>query len=76
MVHRPFRVAEIMEKCIKYGLEPKRIRFVHSYVDKEPSMVLIEALNGGNSGVKIEPPLIVYKEPNIYTEEIHQIYGY
>lgn len=75
MVHRPFRVAEIMEKCIKYGLEPKRIRFVHSYVDKEPSMVLIEALKGGNSGVKIEPPLIVYKEPNVYTEEIHKIYG-
>ena len=76
MVHRPFRLAEIMTKCVRYGLEPKRIRFVHSYVDKEPSMVLIEALKGGNSGVKIEPPLIVYKEPNVYTEEIHQIYGY
>ena len=76
MVHRPFRLAEIMEKCIRHGLEPKRIRFVHSYVDKEPSMVLIEALKGGNSGVKIEPPLIVYKEPNVYTDEIYQIYGY
>lgn len=76
MVHRPFRLAEIMAGCVKYRLEPKRIRFVHSYIDKEPSMVLIEALKGGNSRVKIEPPLIVYKEPNVYTDEIYEIYGY
>lgn len=76
MVHRPFRLAEIMAGCVKYRLEPKRIRFVHSYIEKEPSMVLIEALKGGNSRVKIEPPLIVYKEPNVYTDEIYEIYGY
>lgn len=76
MVHRPFRLAEILSGCVKYRLEPKRIRFVHSYVDKEPSMVLIEALKGGNSRVKVEPPLIVYKEVNVYTDEILKIYGY
>lgn len=76
MVHRPFRLAEIMAACVKYKLEPKRIRFVHSYIDKEPTMVLIEALKGGNSRVRVEPPLIVYKEPNVYTDEIYEIYGY
>lgn len=76
MVHRPFRLAEILSGCVKYRLEPKRIRFVHSYVDKEPSMVLIEALKGGNSRVKVEPPLIVYKEVNVYTDEVLKIYGY
>lgn len=76
MVHRPFRLAEILSGCVKYRLEPKRIRFVHSYVDKEPSMVLIEALKGGNSRVKVEPPLIVYKDVNVYTDEVLKIYGY
>lgn len=76
MVHRPFRLAEIMAACVKYKLEPKRIRFVHSYIDKEPTMVLIEALKGGNSRVRVEPPLIVYKEPNVYTDEIYEIYRY
>lgn len=76
MVHRPFRLAEIMAACVKYKLEPKRIRFVHSYIDREPTMVLIEALKGGNSRVRVESPLIVYKEPNIYTDEIYEIYGY
>lgn len=76
MVHRPFRLAEILSECVKYHLEPKRIRFVHSYIDKEPSMVLIEALKGGNSRVTVEPPLIVYKDVNVYTDEIYEIYGY
>ncbi len=39
-------------------------------------MVLIEGLKGGNSRLKVEKPLIVYKEPGIYTEEIYDIYGY
>lgn len=76
MVHRPFRLAEIFCTLVKYDLEPKRMRLVHPYVDKEPNMVLIEALKGGNSRITCEPPLIVYKEQGVYTEEIYDIYGY
>ena len=76
MVHRPFRLIEIVSEMVKYKLEPKRIRFVHPYIDKEPNMVLIEATKGGKSMVKIESPLIVYKDVNVYTDEIHEIYGF
>lgn len=76
MVHRPFRLAEIIEVMKRYKLEPKRMKFVHPYINKEPNMVLIEALKGGNPMVKIEAPLIVYKEENVYTDEIFHIYGY
>lgn len=76
LVHRTYRMAEIMHQMVEYGLEPKRIRFVHPYKDKEPNIMLIEAMKGAKSRVKIEPPLIVYEEPGIYTEEIYDIYGY
>lgn len=76
MVHRPHRLIEIVEVLKKYKLEPKRIKFVHPFVDKEANMVLIEALKGGKSMVKIEKPIIVYKEQNVYTDEIYDIYGY
>lgn len=76
MVHRPFRLAEIFSKMVEYKIEPKRMRLVHPYVDKEPNMVLIEGYKGGKSRLTVEKPLIVYKEPNVYTEEIYQIYGY
>ena len=48
MVHRPFRLAEILSKMVAVGIEPKRMRLVHPFVDKEPNMVLIEGLRGGN----------------------------
>jgi len=76
MVHRPFRLAEIFATCGKYKLEPKAMRLVHPFADKEPNMVLLECLKGGKSMIKIAPPLIVYKEPGVYTEEIYEVYGY
>ena len=76
MVHRPFRLAEIICTLTKYKLEPKRMQLVYPYVDKEPNMVLIEASRGGRSRMTVEKPLIVYKAPNVYTDEIYDIYGY
>lgn len=76
MVHRPFRLAEILSKMIEYRIEPKRMRLVYPFVDKEPNMVLVEGLRGGKSRMTVEKPLIVYKEPGVYTDEIYDIYGY
>lgn len=74
MVHRPFRLAEIMSLMVKHHLEPKRMRLVHPYVDKEPNMVLIEGLKDGNSRITVEPPLIVYEAPGVYTDELKKMY--
>lgn len=76
MVHRPFRMAEIMTKMTAHRLEPKRMRLVYPFVDKEPNMVLIEGLKGGKPRITVEKPLIVYKEPGVYTDEIYDVYGY
>ena len=76
MVHRPFRLTEIMTCLSKYKLEPKRMRLVYPFVDKEPNMVLIEAHRGGRSRLTVEKPLIVYKEQGVYTDEIYEVYGY
>lgn len=76
MVHRPFRLAEILSRMVEYRIEPKRMRLVYPYIDKEPNMVLIEGLKGGKSRMTVEKPLIVYKEPGVYTEEIYTTYGY
>lgn len=76
MVHRPFRLAEIVTVMTEYKLEPKRMKFVYPYVDKEPNMVLVEGCRGGKPRMTVEKPLIVYKEPNVYTDEIYDVYGY
>lgn len=76
MVHRPHRLIEILGTMTKYKLEPKRMKMVHPFRDKEANMVLIEAVRGGGSWMKVEAPIIVYKEPGVYTDEIYSIYGY
>lgn len=61
LIHKPFRLAEIFSVLMQYKMEPKRMRLVHPYVDKEPNMVMIEAVRGGKSRITIEPPLVVYE---------------
>ena len=75
MVHRPFRLPEILAKMSAYRIEPKRMRLVHPFVDKEPNMVLIEGLRGGNPRMKVEPPLLVYQKGGSYTEDVLRIYS-
>lgn len=74
MVHRPFRLAEIMNVLVKYKLEPKRMQLVYPYIDREPNMVLLECLKGGNSRISVEKPLIVYEKPGVYTKSILEVY--
>ena len=76
LVHRPERLSELMEILRKKKLEPKRMRFVHSFAEDKAVMVLIEAVSGGGTFLKVERPLIIYKEKGIYTEEIREIYGF
>ena len=71
---RPHRLTDIMVTLRNHRLEPKRLRFVHSYADREPVMVLVEAVSNGKPMVKVMPPLIIYKEDGEYTGEIMKIY--
>ena len=75
MVHRPHRLSEIFAGCKKAALEPKGMRFVHPRRDQKPVLVLIEALKGGNPWLNVAPPLILYREAGIYTDEVLKIYG-
>ena len=76
LVHRPERLTELIRVMQKYGMEPKRMKFVHPFLGKEANMVLIDAVRGGKPYLHLEAPIIVYKEPGKYTDEIYEIYGY
>ena len=59
-----------------HKLEPKRMRLVYPYADREPNMVLLQAVRGGRPRLQVDKPLVIYKEPGVYTDEIYEIYGY
>ena len=74
MVHRPHRLTDIMCTLRAHKIEPKKIRFVQPYANREPNMVLIEGVRSGKPMVKVMPTLVIYKDDGTYTDEIIDIY--
>lgn len=74
-IYHPGRLSELMAMLKKIEIEPKRLRFVHSHVLSEAKMVLLEAVKGGRTGLKVERPLFIYEEDGSYTGEMEGIYG-
>ena len=60
MVHRTERLLEIFEFFHRYHIEPKRIRFVHENALKPSTLVLIEGIKNGKTGLKVEAPFLMY----------------
>ncbi len=75
MVHRPFRLPEILTKMSAAHIEPKRMRLVYPYADREANLVLLTGVKGGKPQLTVEAPLIVYREDGSYTEEMKKMYG-
>lgn len=75
MVHRPERLADIIETMRKYKIEPKRIRMVHPNINKAPNIVLVEGQRDGGKFLKWENSLYVYNENGEFSDEINRIYG-
>jgi len=74
MVHRPNRLADIVEAMRKSNLEPKTLRLVHPKAGAAPNTLLISATKGGKPHLDVKPPLIVYDNNGQYTDEIIRIY--
>lgn len=75
LVHRAERTADIAATLRNHGLEIKRLRPVYPSPGKAANLILIEAMKKGKPGLIFEPPLVVYKAPNVYSDEINAIYG-
>lgn len=66
----PERFAESMQLALKYGLQPKRLQWVHSKIDKPAWIFLMEMQKGGSYGLDVLPPLIMYNQDGSYTEQV------
>lgn len=74
MVYRTDRLTELFTILKKYKLEVKRIRFVYSKENQQSKLVLVKAIKNGGEFLKVEAPLIIYKNDGTYTDEIMEIY--
>jgi len=74
LVHKPERLADIFRCMNKFGIEPKRLRFVSHQSASPPNLVLVEGRRGGKSSLTIEAPLVLSDESGNETDEVRTIY--
>lgn len=74
LVYLAERLAELLDLLRQAGLEPKRLRCIHSRAGEAARMVLVESRRGGGVGLTIEAPLYVYDGEH-YSAEVVNCYG-
>jgi tRNA1Val (adenine37-N6)-methyltransferase len=70
LVYPAFRCVDVLASMRAAGIEPKRLRMVHSSFASAASLVLVEGAKGGKSEIAVEAPLIIYDKPQRYNAEV------
>ena len=73
LIYSAERAVELLAMQRAAGLEPKRLRWVHSFAGDAALLVLVEAVKGGRSGVAVAPPLVIYRAGKEYSAEVAAI---
>lgn len=74
MIYTAERMADLFSQLESAGMQPKLLRAIHSTAGKEAKLILVEALKGGRPGIKIGPPLIIYRKDGSYTAEVEKMF--
>ena len=81
-IYAATRAVELIYRLRESGIEPKRMRMVHSTQLSEAEFILLEAVKGGGEELEIMPPLLVYDsgsgnrgERGNYTPEMEKIFS-
>ena len=68
------RAFEMMAALRACHMEPKRIRTIHSQADREPKLILLDAVKGGGSMLHWMPPLVLNNPDGTPSDEWKRIY--
>jgi tRNA1Val (adenine37-N6)-methyltransferase len=69
------RMTDLFTQLRSASLEPKFLRTIHSALNSEAKLILVEALKGGGPGIKIGPSFIIYQADGSYTAEVESMFA-
>lgn len=75
MVFPASRLLELMDAMRAAGIEPKRVRMIHSHENEAPKLALVEGIRQAKPGLHWMPPLVLFLTDGSYSEETRRIYG-
>jgi tRNA1(Val) A37 N6-methylase TrmN6 len=73
LIYPAWRLASLLSLSRQYHLEPKRMRLVYSFPDKEAQWVLLESVLEGGEELTVLPPLFVYDRVGVYSLEMQRV---
>lgn len=75
IIHRAERLDEAIALFRSCKMPVRRLRFIHSFNDREAHLVLIEGVKNSPAALTVMPPLIIYEKAGVYGQELRNIYG-
>jgi tRNA1Val (adenine37-N6)-methyltransferase len=73
VIYSAERAAELMACMRGAGIEPKRLRSIHSSAGEDARLVTVEGVKAGRAGLVVAPPLLVYDEDGGYSAEVRAL---
>jgi len=70
VIYSAERAAELLARMCAEGIEPKRLRSIHSAAGEDARRVTVEGVKAGRPGLTVSPPLVVYDEGGSYSTEV------
>lgn len=74
LIYSTERLVDVLSESRKFRLEPKRIQFVSTNIDKKPHLFMVELFKNGNSNLLVEDNIYIYDKNGKYTDKIKEIY--
>jgi len=74
LCYKPQRLNNLLILLQEHGLYPIRLRMVHSMIDNDAVLFLLQAQKKKQGSLTVMPPLIIYREVGIYTQEMQKIH--
>jgi len=73
VIYSAERAAELLTRMCAEGIEPKRLRSIHSTAGGAARLVTVEGVKAGRPGLTVSAPLVVYDGGGSYSTEVQAL---
>lgn len=75
LMYPPIRLEELIVELHRAKLKVQRMGFIHPYRDRPATLVMVEAVRSMERELKVESPIVVYRDADHYTPEVEAWVG-
>jgi len=75
VMYPPLRLEELVQELVKAKFKIQRMGYIHPYRDRSATLVMVEAVRSMPRELRVESPIVVYRDPDHYTPEVEAWVG-